>query len=460
MKSKMFARFKEIYFSIPYPWRFSMAAWLGLRLFYALWSMVILALFPLSVQNFEYQDTPVISIFNLETSQSHLYLRKIGTELLTFRVLDRSTILDEQTGSHWLVLTGQSVSGSFAGQRLIRSDVSVEKIFPYLGVQPYPNSFLSIWQRFDTNWYLSMAAHGYGKIPGAEHFPPLYPFLISLVGFLIGDLFLAALFISHLASLLVIKLLYDLFHAWLPPVQARRALFFFLIFPASYYLFAAYSEALYFLLVLLFLRLAPKRAWLWAGVFVCLAILTRLHGVVLLPVLLYAMYLDKPFLQKISHWLGLFIGGMGTFFYIFLRYISGSESVLPVAESEWYVRLAFPWETFAYAVRYLFAGQMTFIDIINFIVVISLIALLLLGWKKIPTLPLLYVVLSVIIMTARVVETQPFSAIVRYSLSLFPLFGLMSLYAQRKFVERLLVILFLLFTLYFSAQFWLWGWVA
>lgn len=460
MKTQVFARFKEIYFAIPYPWRFSIMAWVGLRLFYALWSMVILTLFPLSVQNFEYEDTPVVSIFNLETSQANLYQRKVVTELLTFRMLDRNTILDEQTDSYWLISTGQSVSGSFTGQRLIRSDVSIEKIFPYLGVQPYPDSFLSIWQRFDTNWYLSIAAHGYGKIPGDEHFPPLYPFFISLIGFLIGDLFLAALFISHLASLLVIKLLYDLFHAWLSPAQARRALFFVLIFPASYYLFAAYSESLYFLFVLLFLRLSQKRTWLWAGICVFLAILIRLQGVALIPVMLYLMYKDKPFLRKVSHWQGIVIASGCAIAYIFIRYISGSTQILPTTEAEWQTRLAFPWETFVYAIQYLAAGNASLIDIVNLFLFLFILGMLLLGWRKMPGIYALYVLLMMIIMTARIVEGQPFSGMIRFSLTLFPLFALFSVYSHKPNVRRFIVFVFLIMMLYFSAQFWLWGWVA
>jgi hypothetical protein len=459
-KFNLAAYLKGIYSAIPSPWRFSIAVWLGLRMFYAVWGMITISLFPLSVQNFEFQGMPVVTIFNLETSQAYLYERQVGEKTLTFRMLDRNTVLDEQTGSHWLVSTGEVFGGFFTGQRLTRSDVSPEEIFPYLGVQAHPNSSLSVWQRFDTNWYLSIAERGYGAVSGDEHFPPLYPALIRLVGFLIGDLFLAGLLISHFASLLVIKLLYDFFHEWLSPFLAKRALTFFLIFPASYYLFAAYSESLYFLFVLLFLRLCQDKAWILAGACMALAILTRLHGVALFPVLLYAMYTDKPFLKRISHWSGMFVAGLGGVVYLLLRYFSGSESVLPIAESEWYVRLAFPWETFAYAVSYLLAGQMSLIDLTNFIVVIAVVLLVLLGWRKIPKLHLLYVVFSVIIMTSRVVETQPFSAIVRYSLSLFPLFGLLSLYARQKSVERFVIVIFLLYMLYFSAQFWLWGWVA
>ena len=197
-----------------------------------------------------------------------------------------------------------------------------------------------------------------------------------------------------------------------------------------------------------------------AGVCVSLATLTRLHGVALLPVLLYAMYMDKPFLQKRSHWLGLFISGMGGVLYIFLRYVTGSDSVLPVAESTWQFRLAFPWEAFIHAFRYLFSGRAAVIDVINLILVITLIVLLLFGWKKMPKIYSLYAVFAFLSMLPWINETQPFVSAVRYSLSLFPVFGLLGIYAQRKMVERFLVILFLLFMLYFSAQFWLWGWVA
>jgi len=461
MKEKnLFSKFKNGYAFIPPSWRFSIATWLGLRMFYAVWGMIVVSLFPLSVQNFEYQGISVVPIFNLETSQAYLYERQVGEELLTFRMLDNNTIFDEQTGSHWLVSIGAAFRGAFTGYRLTRSNIPVEEIFPYLGVQPYPYSFLSIWQRFDTNWYLSIAERGYGAVSGDKYFPPLYPALIRLVGFFTGDLFFAGLLISHLASLLVIRLLYNFFGEWLPPVISKRAFLFFLIFPASYYLFAAYSESLYFLFVLSFLFLSQKRAWILAGVCVSLATLTRLHGVALLPVLLYAMYMDKPFLQKRSHWLGLFISGMGGVLYIFLRYVTGSDSVLPVAESTWQFRLAFPWEAFIHAFRYLFSGRAAVIDVINLILVITLIVLLLFGWKKMPKIYSLYAVFAFLSMLPWINETQPFVSAVRYSLSLFPVFGLLGIYAQRKMVERFLVILFLLFMLYFSAQFWLWGWVA
>ena len=459
MKSKMFVRFKEIYFSIPYPWRFSIAAWLGLRLFYALWSMVIFALFPLSVQNFEYQGTPVVSIFNLENSHANLYQRTVGTERLTFRVLDKSTIFDEQTGSHWLVSTGESVSGSFTGQRLIRSDISVEKIFPYLGIQPHPDSFLSVWQRFDTNWYLSIAAHGYGKIPGSEHFPPLYPALVRLVGLLTGDLFFSGLLISHIASLIVIKLLYDFFSDWLTPILAKRTLFFFLIFPASYYLFSVYGESLFLLLVLCFFHSVKRKIWVWAGFCVFLAILTRLQGVAIIPVMLYLMYKDKLF-YNVSYWQGLVVASGGLVTYIFIRYLSGTAHILPIAEVEWQTRLAFPWETFMYAIQYLAEGRASIIDSVNLFLFLFVLGILLIEWKKIPVIYSIYILFTMIIMTARIVEGQPFSGMIRFSLTLFPLFAIFSMYSYNPKVKRVVVFVFLVMMLYFSAQFWLWGWVA
>ena len=59
-------------------------------------------------------------------------------------------------------------------------------MFPYLGVMSYPNSWLAMWQRFDANWYLSIAESGYQSYPGTEHFPPFYPLLISLTSPIFG----------------------------------------------------------------------------------------------------------------------------------------------------------------------------------------------------------------------------------------------------------------------------------
>ncbi|HJX38442.1 MAG TPA: hypothetical protein VJ714_07575, partial [Anaerolineae bacterium] len=53
---------------------------------------------------------------------------------------------------------------------------------PYQGVEPVSGGiaelFLGVWQRFDTLWYLRIAAQGYAPDDGSTVYFPLYPMLI------------------------------------------------------------------------------------------------------------------------------------------------------------------------------------------------------------------------------------------------------------------------------------------
>lgn len=456
----IFSQVQKIYANLSPGWKFSLGAWFSLRFFYALWGMAIVTFFPLIIQNFEYNNIPTLSVFHLLDNQVYIYERQVNDQLLTFRVLDRTTLIDAETGSHWNASSGYATHGPLQGELLPKSTVDSEKLFPYIGVKPSYLVFFSIWQRFDANWYLAIAQNGYGEIPGAAHFPPLFPLLIRLVSFFTGDFLLAGLLISHLSSIFVIKLLYDLFHEWQSPHLAKRSLVYFMIFPASFFLFSVYSESLFILLVLLFYRAAQKKAWVLAGLCAMLASLTRLQGLALAPVLLYLVYLDKPFLKKASHWLGLGLIPIAGLIYILVRSLSNSRSAVPLVEAEWHARVVFPWQSYQYALESLLSGSMSIVDLTNLFLTTLLIILLVFEWKKIPPMYLIYVAFTVLITVSRIVEPHAFSGMIRFSLSLFPIFALLGRYGQQPLIRRLIIYIFFLFSLYFSAQYWQWGWVA
>src|SRR4030042_1077738 len=70
---------------------------------------------------------------------------------------------------------------------------------------------LGVWQRFDTLWYLRIAAQGYAPHDGSTVYFPLYPMLIRFLGTLfVGNYLLAALVISNLAFVGVLFCLYRL----------------------------------------------------------------------------------------------------------------------------------------------------------------------------------------------------------------------------------------------------------
>lgn len=441
-------------------WRFAIAAFLIVRLFYGLWSWAILIAQPLALQNIDISGEPVLTVFHLQTSQARTYLREVNRQTLTFRPASAETAIDLQTGSIWDTATGTALAGQYKGITLSPAKTSPTGIFPYFNTRPYPVRWLAIWQRFDANWYVSVAETGYGKIAGDDHFPPLFPMLIHLLKPLFGSAFLAGLFISHLATLYAIKLLYDTFLELGGSLVAKRSTLFIVIYPTAFFLFSVYTESLFLVTALLAFQQMRKRSWIRAGFWIFCAILTRLQGAALIIPMLYLMWQERPFLRKFTHWVGLGLPALGGLFYLFLRSRQITDGTIPFVEAEWHARLVPPWETYWYAVQTLLSGRFTFIDTLNWSIATLFIILLVAGWQKIPLEYNLYSAFSLLIILLRIVETQPLISMSRYSLMLFPAFFILGLAGENPWIRRLILYTFIPLNLYLSAQFFLWGWVA
>lgn len=441
-------------------WRFAITAFVIARLVYLIWSWVIFTIQPLVIQNLEISGEPVLSIFKVEKSETHLYSREVNGELLTFQTADTQHVTDQQTGSVWDISTGTAIQGQYKGTTLGATQTSLSQVFPYQGTQPYQGGWwVAMWQRFDANWYVGLAENGYGNIPGDDHFPPLFPLLIRLVRPIFGNAFLAGLFISQLATLFALKLLYDLFMQWGEKATGQRAVLFFVIYPTFFFFFSAYSEPVFVVLALLALRAMQRRQWAWAGFWIFCAISTRLQGAALIFPMLYLIFKDQPPFRKPSHWFGLFVSGLGGLFYLYLRSIQVTNAV-PLVEDVWMARIVPPWETYWYAVQTIIKGNASFIDMLNWSVMTLFIILLIWGWKRIPLEYNLYTAVSIFIILIRIVENQPLISMSRYSLTLFPTFYALSLAGENPLLRRVIIYGSILLHLYLSGQFFIWGWVA
>ena len=441
-------------------WRFAIIAFLAMRLFYTLWSWLILTNQPLAIQNIEFADEPVLTIFNLENSQGYAYRREINGQVLSFRNVDTSTVADLQTGSVWDISTGTATKGQYEGVTLVPSKIRPSEIFPYHNAEPYPLKWLAIWQRFDTNWYLSIAENGYGGIQGDIHFPPLFSIITRLLKPVFGSTFLAGLFLAHLMTLYTIKLLYETFYEWCRNHIAKQAAFFLLIYPTSFFLFGIYTESLFLVTALLSLQQMRRHSWAWAGFWIFCAILTRLQGVALVLPMFYLLWLERPFLRTTTQWFGLVLPVLGGLTYLFLRFMYVTDNIVPLVEADLHARIGTPWESYWYAIQTVFSGHYVFVDILNLTVTTLFIILLIVGWKNIPLEYNLYVLFSLLIMLIRIVDTQPLNSMSRYSLTLFPSFFVFGLVGESPWIRRLIIYTFIPLNLYLSAQFFLWGWVA
>ncbi|HKY53618.1 MAG TPA: glycosyltransferase family 39 protein, partial [Anaerolineales bacterium] len=281
-KNTILERGIGVWHSLPPSWRFSLVSVTLMRAFYTLWSLVFLSSFSLVVQNQDILGEPLVTVFDLQTSHSYAYSRLLEKDLLLFQKYDAAHLFDTKTGSVWQISDGKAVSGLYEGNSLLPAPVTTEELFPYHGVASHPSPWIAIWQRFDANWYLLIAQNGYGSASGDVHFPPLYPVLIRLISSLIPSGLISALLLSQIALYIAVKLLYDLFTEWENEKVAQKSLFFLLIFPTSFFLFSAYTEALFIVFTLLCLESIRNRKWHWAGFWVFCALLVRLQGVALL----------------------------------------------------------------------------------------------------------------------------------------------------------------------------------
>ncbi len=159
------------------------------------------------------------------------------------------------------------------------------------------NKWLDIWGVWDTGWYLGIAKDWYSPTVGNANSPvagqanyaffPLYPALIRGLHYIVSDYFIAALIISNLALLIGCYLIYKLVKLDYGEKTARRAIKYLLIYPVSFILSGAFSEASFLALILGAFYFAKTNRWFFAGLCGFFLSLTRSIGVFVIIPLLY-----------------------------------------------------------------------------------------------------------------------------------------------------------------------------
>lgn len=187
------------------------------------------------------------------------------------------------------------------------------KSFPYweeLLAQSQLPHFIWSFGNFDGVHYLGIAKNAYAY-QYTQVFFPLYPILIKLVSYLtLGNLIIAALFISNLAFLAGLLIFYRLLLQTQGEKTAYWACIFLLVFPTSFYFGAVYTEGLFFLMAVASFYLAYRKKIWQAAVIGAFSSATRLIGLFLTPFLvmpkkpktyLYALIVPLGFLAYVLY---------------------------------------------------------------------------------------------------------------------------------------------------------------
>jgi len=324
-----------------------------------------------------------------------------------------------------------------------------------------PCDIISLWNRWDAPHFIDIAKNGYTDVGEGRYFIvflPLYPFLIRLLASVIGYYELSALFISNLASLFAGLYLYKLAKLDCPHSTALKSVFYFSIFPTSYFLIAGYTESLFLFLAIGCFYYARKEKWLSAGVMGMLASATRMTGLVLIPSLLYE-FLSQRSKSKSKSVKGIFFLCMisfGFLSYLMLNYIVFENAFMFVEmqKEHWFRYLVPPWEGLLGALWGIFwrdpAGKVL---VGGAEIVFGLFGLFCIVYAFVIKLRPSYTI-YMLLTWLMVASTSYWLSMPRYMLSMFPIFILFAVIAdKREEWQYVMTIAFLLFFSFFLVLF-------
>ena len=149
-------------------------------------------------------------------------------------------------------------------------------------------------------------------------FFPFYPILIHLFAIplsllnlnAIATATLAGVIISALGTLAAMLALYDLTYEKLDEDGAMRAVFYMLIFPASFIFVQVYSEGLFVGLAFGCLAMAHRKHRVWAALLAVFATWTRAVGVALVIPLAIPWFRDEEWMELDMEWKQIFYQGI------------------------------------------------------------------------------------------------------------------------------------------------------
>lgn len=350
--------------------------------------------------------------------------------------------------------------------------------------------FLNVWMRWDTGWYLKIAAFGYSPGDGSTTFQPLYPFLVSLITHMTGNYMLSALLLSNLACLAAFLLLYEVAMVeGLNQEKAVWAVVFFALFPTAFFLFSGYTDSLFLALLLGTWLALRQQKWVAAGILGGLATLCRLQGVVLVPVLTWAwlaslgptavsastqwskvkailsLFRNRSGIQKIwlalrkPAWLGTFIPGLAFCGWTLALRVTGNPSIPTALAKHWGIRTVAPWTGVWLFIERLFTRPRVFIDYIDLAALIIILILLVARLRRFDPALFLYAGLTLAVFFMRGTPPHLMDSMNRYLLSIFPVFFILGTISSRWLRISLMVVSSCL-QVFLLLGFLDWRWVA
>jgi Gpi18-like mannosyltransferase len=206
--------------------------------------------------------------------------------------------------------------------------------------------FMNQFAKWDSPHYMYLAQYGYvnsGDPANFIVFFPLYPFLVRLITFDFAYVNLSGLIVSNVSSIFAFVYLFKLVKLDFSDSVAKKAVLYLCVFPTAYFLSAVFTESLFLALVVASLYYAHSGRWGLAGFLGFLAALSRIAGLILLPVLLVEYLYQKKWKIQSSDlklfWAGL--PALGFVVYLVINFVvtGGFFTFMEIERVHWYQTL-------------------------------------------------------------------------------------------------------------------------
>jgi hypothetical protein len=329
----------------------------------------------------------------------------------------------------------------------------------YKGASP-PFTILSdMLNRWDAPHYIDIAKNGYVNIGDQANyivFFPLYPLLVRVATFDFSFIDFTALVVSNVCSLIAFYYLYKLTQHEFSDSAAVKAVLFLSVFPTAYFLSAPYTEGLFFALLIACTYYARLGKWGLAGSLAFLGALTRMAGLLLLPVLLVEYFYQTGWHPKKIKpnilWTLLPIEGFLLYLAINKQITGNPFTFITVESTHWFNRFdpvtglvgAYNWAT-----KTDYPGNITIGAAPIVFAVLGLIILGVAVWRRLRPSYVLYLFLA----WGLAVSTSWWVSVPRYVMAMFPMFMLLAELVKKKSVIVTAVIVSGAFLCYFTVLF-------
>lgn len=302
------------------------------------------------------------------------------------------------------------------------------------------------WVQWDGPHYIDIAKNWY-QVSGEQAlwivFYPLYPLLIKVFNFLINDFSVSAVLISIVFSFSASILLYELTLLDFGKRIAILAVWFLNIFPTSYFLQASYTESLFLTTSLATIYFFRKRSFIRSGLSGAFASMTRINGILLLPILIME---SKTFSKNL---ITILLAPVGFLVYIFINYLIFGEPLYfaKALSSNWFKSFTWPW----ISIKNLFyffqsqTGDYYWLFLTELITIFLLMIATVLVYIYVRKSYGIYMFFNLLLLTS----TSFIMSTPRYILVLFPIFIGLAL-INNKFILILISLIFLTLLSYFT----------